>query len=181
MANVFRSKEVFKHPNKNLHGRNEIIPVRGVYVSGEYKPPYYSESGLRITEINSTHAKVVDFTTKSQSSGYDNVLRLLTFDIDNTCPDFVQYTTASASSGLDHVLRLIDFDVDSSCPDCLFFTQASASSGYDHVLKLIDFDVDNTLPDFQLYSSIRNSSPPEPLLRLTTITTEKATISNYNT
>ena len=41
MANVFRSKEVYKHLKYDLHDRNEIVAVQGVYVSGEYRPPYY--------------------------------------------------------------------------------------------------------------------------------------------
>ena len=43
MAEVFKSQEVYKHVNYDLHDRNEMIAVRGVYVTGEYRPPYYNE------------------------------------------------------------------------------------------------------------------------------------------
>lgn len=179
MANVFRSKEVYKHPPKSLKDANVIIPVRGVYVTGEYRPPYYNDNGVMITEINSNKAVVASFTEKSIDT-YDSVLRVLSFDIDTTCPDITQYTTAQASSGYDTVLKVLGFDINTGVPDCLFYTQESASSGYDPVLRVISFDIDATLPNVQPYAKQTYSNTPEPTLRITTIQTEKAIISDYN-
>ena len=73
MANIFRSKEVYKKVNKNesSYDRDVLIPVGepakpnseyGVYVAGEYRPPYYTD-GLTILGFSSEHVHVVDYIT----------------------------------------------------------------------------------------------------------------------
>lgn len=63
MADIFRSKEVYKHAPKEEGGQERIIPVKGVYVTGEYRPPYYAENGIQITMFDSGRATVVDYTS----------------------------------------------------------------------------------------------------------------------
>ncbi len=180
MANVFRSKEVYKHPPKSLHGKNVIIPVRGLYVTGEYRPPYYNENGIMITDISGSKPKIVNFTDKISLSGDDPVLRVLSFDLDTSVPDLTIYTTESASSGYDFALKVLTFDLDTSFPDCLFYTSETVSSGVDFALQVLDFDLDATYPDISFYNKTNKSNTPEPMLRITSIQTEKAIISDYN-
>ena len=71
MANVFRSKEVYKKIGKhdNIYGIDIIVPVGehdhpggGMYVTGEYRPPYYTD-GLTLESISSTPATITPLIT----------------------------------------------------------------------------------------------------------------------
>ena len=149
MANVFRSKEVYKHLKYNLHDRNEIVPVQGVYVSGEYRPPYYNNPVLMIYEMSSQPAKVDDFQDVNRSADEDTVVKILDFSVNFQTPSITNYTAASESSGEDTVVKILDFSVN--------FLQ----------------------PSFTHYNRKQTNMTPEPMLRLSTLTSEKATIENY--
>ncbi len=104
MANIFRSKEVYKKVNKNesSYDRDVLIPVGepakpnseyGVYVAGEYRPPYYTD-GLTISSISSKHVTVVNYIDE-----YKNVKTPTTvaFDFESSEADFkfLRYTKES--------------------------------------------------------------------------------------
>lgn len=62
MANTFRSKEVYKKLRKEVHNRNTMVAVEGVYVSGQYRPPYYANPMLVINQIQCNKADVIPYT-----------------------------------------------------------------------------------------------------------------------
>ena len=61
MANTFRSKEVYKKLRKEVHNRHTMVAVEGVYVSGEYRPPYYANMGVNIADIQCNKDRVVSY------------------------------------------------------------------------------------------------------------------------
>lgn len=69
---IFRSKEVYRKVRKrdDVNTQDPIIPVRGMYVVGQYLVPEYKGSGIEITGIRTTHPKIVNFTEGS-SETYD--------------------------------------------------------------------------------------------------------------
>ena len=117
MANIFRSKDIYKRAPKIPSSEDPLRIVKGLYVVGDYKPPYYIGPCLHITDIKTNKATVVDYTTKSMS--YE-----------------------------DHVVNLIGINADTSPLDIVYF------------------------------STKRYPSNPEPMLRIKSITTNKATISD---
>ena len=149
MANVFRSKEVYKHLNYNLHDRNEIVPVQGVYISGEYRPPYYNDPVLMIYEMSSQPPKVDDFQDVNRSSDEDSVVKILDFSVNFLQPSFDFYKTISESSGEDTIVKVLDLSVN--------FLQ----------------------PSFTYYNRKQTNMTPEPTLRLSYLSSEKATLENY--
>ena len=179
MANVFRSKEVYKHLKYELHDRNEIVPVQGVYVSGEYRPPYYNNPVLMIYEMSSQPAKIVDFQDINRSSDEDTVVKVLDLSVDFQPVSITNYTTASKSSGEDTVVKILDFSVNFLEPSFDFYKTISESSGEDTVVKVSDFSAAFLQPSFTYYSRKQTNMTPEPMLRLSTLTSEKATIENY--
>ena len=106
MANVFRSKEVYKHLNYNLHDRNEIVPVQGVYISGEYRPPYYNDPVLMIYEMSSQPPKVDDFQDVNRSSDEDSVVKILDFSVNFLQPSFTYYNRKQTNMTPEPTLRL---------------------------------------------------------------------------
>lgn len=179
MANVFRSKEVYKHLKYNLHNRNEIVPVQGVYVSGEYRPPYYNNPLLMIYEVSSQPAMVNDFQDVNRSSDEDTVVKILDFSVDFKPVNITNYTTASESAGDDTVVKMLDFSVDFLQPSFDFYKTISESSGEDTIVKVLDFSTTFLQPSFTYYNQKQTNMTPEPMLRLSSLTSEKATIENY--
>ena len=149
MANVFRSKEVYKHLKNNPHDRNEIVPVQGVYVSGEYRPPYYNNPTIKIYTIESQPAEVVDFQDVNESTGDDAIVKVLDFSADFKTLNITNYTIASKSTGDDAIVKVLDFSA--------AFLQ----------------------PSFTYYNQKQTNMTPEPMLRLSSLSSEKATIENY--
>lgn len=180
MGSVFRSKEVYKKLKYDLHDRNEIVAVRGVYVSGEYRPPYYNEPILRIYEMSSRHATVVDFRETVRSSDEDACVKVIDFGTQILTPTITNYTTASADTGEDGCVKVIDFAVQPLSPILDWYTSDSISAGEDGCVKVIDFGVSTiSIPQPTVYTTDRGESTPEPTLRLTSFTSELATITNY--
>jgi predicted choloylglycine hydrolase len=180
MANVFRSKEVYKHLKHDLHDRNEIVAVQGVYVSGEYRPPYYNNPTIRIYEISSNPAKVDDFREAVRSSDEDACVKVIDFGAQILIPTITNYTTASAEAGEDGCVKVIDFGVQPLSPTLDWYTSDSVSAGEDGCVKVIDFGVSIiSIPQPTVYTTNRGESTPEPTLRLTSFTSELATVTNY--
>lgn len=179
MANVFRSKEVYKHLKYDLHDRNTIVPVQGVYVSGEYRPPYYNNPVLMIYEMSSQPAKIDDFQDVSRSSDEDTVVKILDFSADFKTVNITNYTAASESTGEDTVVKILDFSADFLQPSFDFYKTISESSGEDTVVKVLDLSTTFIQPSFTYYNQKQTNMTPEPILRLSTLTSDKATVENY--
>ena len=175
MANVFRSQEVYKKLNKSLHDKNEIVSVRGVYVSGEYKPPYYNETGLRITEISSNKPTVVDFKTETKSLTDTDTVGLLSFD-SNPDISIVVYGVEKNSTTDQDTVGLLSFDVNTDLSIYVFEKDYIGCNDTDTV-GLLSFDVNDGF-NFTCFNKKKTNSTPEPLLRLATISTQPATVEN---
>lgn len=181
MANVFRSKEVYKHLRYDLHDRNEIVPVQGVYVSGEYRPPYYNNPILRIYDLDSNPAKVVDFQDTSASTGEDTIVKVLDFSANFMTPTITNYTAASVSAGEDTIVKVLEFSANFITPSFDFYKTISENAGEDTIVKVLGFSANFTQPStYTWYHTKKTQCTPEPMLRLTTLSTEKATIENYS-
>ena len=62
MANIFKTKEMYK----NIAPTTRITPlrkVRGVYVTGPYRPPHYIDHTLTIVSLVNKDAKIVAYTS----------------------------------------------------------------------------------------------------------------------
>lgn len=178
MANVFRSKEVFKNTRK-LSGDKVVVPVYGVYVSGEYKPPYYNDMGVRIANISSNPATVADFTQDEITMHDDHVLNLIELTMDTTCPSVVSYTRDETTMKDDHVLNLIDLTMGTSLSYIISYTQDEITMQDDHVLNLLELTMDYGISSYTQYSNTHKNMTPDPSLRMTSIGSSKATVSNY--
>ena len=150
MGQIFKSKEVYKHLKYALHNRHEMVPVQGVYVSGEYRPPYYNDPILRIYTVSTQPATVVDFQDVAQSSGVDSMV------------------------------KIVDFKAERLIPQCQWYESKSQNAGEDSMVKIVDFVAEiYGGQTFTIYTKTFGESTPEPTLRLTSFTSELATVTNY--
>ena len=180
MENKFRSKEVYKKLRKEVHNRHTMVAVEGVYVSGEYRPPYYANMGVTITDIQCNKALVEPFTDVSViATDFDYALQLLDIDVNPTCPSITRYTTATTEeTDFDYALQLLDIDVDPACPSLQKYqTVQETLTDFDYALQLLDIDVNETVP-IQSIPIINTPMTPEPIVRITQINSTKAEITN---
>lgn len=180
MAQVFRSNEVYKHLAHKLNNKNEMVAVRGVYVSGEYRPPYYNNPGIRIYELTSSPATVVDFEDKSTTNGEDPFVKIVEFSMTRLQPTLISYTTASQDAGEGSMVKIVDLMATFTPPSFQFYESGSQNAGEGAFVKIIDFKTEFASNyNCTTYLRDKNQSTPEPILRLSSISSEKATIENY--
>ena len=181
MANIFRTNEVYKSFRYDIDGSKKIVPVRGMYISGNYRPPYYNEPGLFITGITTENAVVENFQDSEVSSGVDTMTKIVDFVVETFQPSIINYSTAEASSGVDTMTKIVDFVVETFQPELEFYESTTVDAGTDTMTKILDFGVDliqMTQPI--VYGKSVGSSAPESMLRITSFSSDSAVIENYN-
>ena len=106
---INNAKEVY-YSFRDDHGDRHMVPVRGVYVTGEYKPPSYIEPMLRLVSIKTTHPKIEEYTEVSKSHTSDTNHHLYDVDID----DYFQFTINPRTikgSQPEPILRLVEVNI----------------------------------------------------------------------
>lgn len=106
LANIFKSEEVYKRIPRIDPALNPLRAVRGVYVSGPWKPPYYITPAILISNIESTPATVVDFTELETDAGPDYLLNVL--ELSATVSTVVEYTKVEVKSSPDYLLNVLE-------------------------------------------------------------------------
>ena len=147
MAYIIKSDEVYKH----IKGKHKIVPVQGVYVTGEHRPPYYNEAGVHILSLSTQPATVNDFkdVTLVQS---DAVVKLVDFYAIPGSPTLTFYTTATADAGNDTITKLVDF-----------------------------YAIPTPISQPIVYHSVEDDATPgEPILQLTGFSTEPCEVTNIS-
>lgn len=182
MPNIFKSKEVYKHLKvTSERPPGKMVPVQGLYVSGEFRPPYYTEGQVHITDFTSTPGSAVSFKNVSRTDE-DGCVKVLDFSIDTGSISITNYTTASANAGEDCCVKVLDFWVEPNLNLTYdWYKTVSQSAGEDCCVKVIDFTIDsNNIFPLTTYLKAKNNSTPEPILRLTGIVSENCIAENYN-
>ena len=180
MGSVFRSKEVYKKLKHDLHGKNEIVAVRGVYVSGEYRPPYYNEPILRIYEISSQHATVVDFKTEEKNASTTDTGGFYKIGLSASTYNLTRYGKESKDASTTDTGGLYKLGISASTYNLHryekdYINATSTETGGLYKLRLTSVGYVQTR-----YYTDRGNSTPEPTLRISSLVAEPATVENYN-
>lgn len=172
MANIFRSKDIFKRAPGIPVEENPLRQVNGVYVVGDYKPPYYINSGVLISKIDTNRATVVDYTEKKVNASDSSTVGILSIDATSATVDVYtrKYTNASDSS------TVAVLAVDCNSVDVLQYTKKYDNASDCSTVAILGFDV--TASELIKYSTYKQRTTPEPMLRIKSITTTKANISD---
>lgn len=172
MAYIFRSDEVYKKTPKDLHDRDEIIAVRGLYISGQARPPYYADPSLNLTGFTSTPATINSLIT-TESHTADSVVNILAFDV---VPEFtVENFSIAEADTTDTVINIINIDLDNTLPDIEFYSSTNATTS-DAVVNILNIDVSDT-SDITPLPIANSKQNPEPILVMSGITSNSASIS----
>lgn len=179
MANIFKSKEVYRHLKYSVYDKNVIVPVQGIYVSGQYSPPYYNDPLIMINEISSEPATVADFKDVSVDTS-DVMVKIVDISLRVNPITIVNYSNASVDSGIDLMTKIVDISVSFNQPSITFLQTVQQDILENDMVKLVDLSVRYSQPSIIQYSSKSKNMTPEPMLRVTTLTSTSATVEDYN-
>lgn len=180
MSNVFKTNEVYKHLKHGFKPQETITPVRGVYVSGEYRPPYYNDGVVVIVDFQATPAIAASFKSEYTELGPIQTSGMYQINVSTPTLHIQRYTREFKE--LDPIETSGMYKMDVSSP-VLYVSRYERD--YD---KTYDLDVcgmyqlDVSDPTFHLtrYYKDYGNSTPEPILRITGITTAACTVENYS-
>lgn len=165
MANIFRSKEVYKKHGESLYA------VRGMHVAGIHKEPYYIDHVLNINSIQTTKAVVEEYT--SLEIEHDNAAVGIV-GVGSSNLIITQYTTAAVNTSADAVVGIIGVNTVSEL-DILRFTSRDVQTSMGEVVGVIGANVSDL--DIILYDDIPYNHNREYLVCIKEISTTKATIT----
>lgn len=136
MGIYYKSKEVYKQ-HRDLQGVSKIIPVRGLYVSGEHYEAMYIDHAITVDQFTSSPFTIVDYTTISTSQT-DHSVNLI--DVTgNVTASLERYTSSTIPNQTDHSVNLIH--VDGSVDVTLDrYTTDNVPNQTDHSVNLIHVD-----------------------------------------
>ena len=171
------AKEVYYAFRDEETGTKQLVPVRGVYVTGEYKPPEYVEPILRVLEFKTNHPLIEDYIESSSTTKSGSSHHLYDIDLDATfrIDAYTQATAPPQKEGSSH--HLYDIDLDAT-----FVIEAYQSTnvppqkeGSSH--HLYDISVDPTYV-ISAKTKVIGGSQPEPILRMIEFNVSSATIED---
>ena len=175
---ISNAKEIYHKLPRDGTGTSKIVPVRGVYVTGEYKPPIYSDPSIQLQNISTGPSTIRDWIeTRISITDIKTTHHIYDISVDSTF-SFDTYTTSSMPTQTDiSTHHMYDISVDSSF-NIDYYTTDRLPDQIDIALQhLYDISMD---PDFEISykTSIVGGSQPEPMLRLIEIDIGPASIIN---
>lgn len=173
MSNIFRSKEVFKKISKDVYDKDTIVPVRGVYISGEYRPPYYNNPGVQITKIETKKATVVSYTTEYTETEEPFTIGLMGFSSDSSI-QITKYGSEDKHVYDTFTIGLMGFDV--SEPTFVKYGREYDDTYDNFTIGLMGFEESDAV-SYHRYK-IYEDQQPEPCIRLTKLVSTKAEITS---
>ena len=96
MSNILYAKEILKnanHSNTHYESGQHMRVIRGLYVTGVWRPPHFIDRTLFVTNIgqNNKYAKIESFTEREEDIHDTNYLTGLT-NFTSTDLTFIQFT-----------------------------------------------------------------------------------------
>lgn len=170
MSDFHKSKEVYRYtPTAN---GDKLVPVRGLYVSGLHKEPWYIDHAVTVNNFTSNDGTIVHYTQLNKSIYDDSALAFTGLTIGDV--SFVNYYQANALMYDDSALAFTGFDI--SLPEMTSYETSNVSVYDDSVLSFTALSVDASLTS-ETYKIIRSPQNPQPTITLRQFTSTDSTIS----
>lgn len=170
MSNIFRSKEIYKRIPGVSSDNNPLRAVQGMYVSGEYRPPYYIDSFVQVSNIKTNKAKIEDYTATTKDL-VDPIVNIIGVDCSEL--DIIQYTRTQSDLSADPIINIIG--VDCSDIDILCYTSITENLTADPIINIIDVGCSDV--DITYYKNQLINTNPDFSIRIKSITTSKAVVA----
>jgi hypothetical protein len=179
MANVFRSKEVYKNFRYDIDKTKKVVAVQGVYVASEYRPPYYNEPGIHIYEISGQHCTIADFKTEEAETQGMKTAGMYMFDITESAYTLERYSTQSKDATPTETAGMYMFDITESAYTLERYEKDYIDTKGMETAGMYMFDIVDSGYRLDIYGKKSSNSTPEPILRLSSLTSEACVVENY--
>lgn len=174
---ISNAKEVYKK-FRRLDGTTDVVPIRGMYVTGVWQPPEYMEPALHLLSFKRTHVNIEDYIERSVSTTDMGSVHLYDAGLDTGYRiDWYSQASAPTQSDMGSV-HLYDAGIDTGYR-IDWYTSGSASITDRGSVHLYDANVDFTHVTTFLGND-HCGSHPEPILRLIEFNRTGITIENIN-
>ena len=179
MGSVFKSKEVYKKLKYDLHNRNEMVAVRGVYISGEYRPPYYNDTGIHIYQLTSDHTVVVDFRTEEVNASSTDVGGAYNVALSPSVFDIQRYSRESTDASPTETAGCYKFGVTASTYSINRYEKDYDDASPTETAGCYKLGLISSGYTMTRYYTSEGSSTPEPTLQITSLVSEPCVVTNY--
>lgn len=190
MADIFKSKEVFKNVNQSIGYRakeNENVRrLRGLYVTGVYRPPHYIDRTLFISDIDSNIPLIESYGDKHAhvtSSNYIATFKTIKAVGDLQITRFSQnhdyvkpgdYVATFKNIGTSGALQFTKFTTKNEHIIPLYY-------GTDYIATFQNIKTSGSLTFQRIGRNFGNEIPPgKPILQITAIGSLPAAISSVS-
>ncbi len=181
MANSFNSKEIIKIiPNKKrIPGQSPARIVRGLYVTGVWRPPHYIDRTLIVDAISTAHVGVYSYTTEDvenipcdMSVGYTEICEAHPIVIAKYTAKDHHISPGDMSVGYTEICESNPLTLEKWVTEDYHTLPGDMSVGYSaiSVSKLLIFQ--------KLPIQHSDQPPGQPSLQVTSIITEHVTVNS---
>lgn len=182
MGIIFKSKEVYKHLEKKPNEQHKMVPVQGLYVSGEWRPPYYNDPALVITQFTSENCIPASF--KSVYQDFKDADGCIMYGMNVSAPTVsIQRYTKEFVDLLPDPDGCAIYDMDISQPSYSFmrYSREYDSAKDNDGCGMYDINL-NSAGGYNTtrYGKAKQNSTPEPILRVTQFISDPAVVENFN-
>lgn len=174
MPNIFYAKEVYKTYRDNNDNKH-FVRLKGLYVAGKFKPPFYMDPLLLVTNLDTSKAIVYHMTEHDDQIKSDDILACIQNKFISHGA-YVKMTTAKANVKYDDILACIQNKFISH-GDYIKFKTVSEQIKSDDILACIQTSM-LSIPEpyLKLSQQYGSNYPGECILMINEFTTTKATI-----
>lgn len=160
MANISKAKEIYKSTPGKINPNKPFVPIRGLYVAGLYRPPYWIDSVLNVVRLATTSAANVVYYTDSTDVAYtekNGVIQLTNIDIGDA--DIIQYgEDFDESYEKDGIVQLTDISIGELDIISYGNDESDVYTEKNGVIQLTTLSLDEV--DLYLISQRLNTQPP---------------------
>ena len=170
MSDFHKSKEVYRYtPTAN---GDKLVPVRGLYVSGLHKEPWYIDHAVTVNSFTSNDGTIVHYTQLNKSVYDDSALAFTGLTIGDI--SVVNYYQDTASAYDDSALAFTGFEI--SLPEMTSYETSTVSAYDGSALSFTALSVESSLTSVTC-KTVRSPQNPQPTITLRQFTSTDSTIS----
>ena len=162
MANISKAKEIYKSTPGKINPNKPFVPIRGLYVAGLYRPPYWIDSVLNVVKLATTSAAEVAYYTEADADTRASTMNMIQFDVDLSYMDVTRYSTDSGDIHTKNAcMNMIQFEIDMSDLQIVrYYTDEASTYPEKTCMKMIQFEIDMNTTDIVHISQRLNTQPP---------------------
>lgn len=181
MGIIFKSKEVYKHLDKKPNEQHKMVPVQGLYVSGEFRPPYYNDPALVITQFTSGDCIPASFKSVYQDFKDADGCIMYGLNVSTPTVNIQKYTKEYVDLLPDpDGCALYDMDVSQPSYSFMRYSREYDSAKDEDGCGIYGLGLAVRTYNLTRFSKAKGNSTPEPILRVTQMISDPAVVENYN-